>query len=1025
VPRTGWLAAGAAIAALAVGTGDHRLVAVLVAVAGLLFLTGVWLPHGGRVGLLALAVGIVSIAVRAGVGPAGAGLSGSPAGSGPWTVIVETVGSPREGHQIATIRTVAGGPSGFRLAATLPRYPPIEPADRVSVEGRARPRPDSPYGRYLERLGAWGTLDVRSMEVLERPVDPGTLLESWRRDAGEMLTRVLPEPEAGLAAGILIGLRDRVDRQVAADFTTAGVSHVVAISGWNIAIVAAAVGAMAGRLGRRRRAIVIALAVASYIVFAGASPSVLRAGVMAGVVLIARESGRSGRAAAALGWAAFLLLLAEPALVRDAGFQLSTLATAGLVAWATPLTDRIDRLTRGRLPRWLSESLGVSLAAQAATLPVVLASFGRLALISPGVNLLVVPLVTPAMAAGLVALLGGALVSAGAPAVLGSVLAAPGWVALRLVIGIVEVAAGIPFGSVAFEPVVGVALGVASAGVGVAVILLRRRPRPRRPAADRAAHDVSARSHQGRTGRSLASRLATMSLIVAVAVAGAVAVSRPAGVARITILDVGQGDAILIEGSRGGRLLVDGGPDPDRLLVELDRRIPPWDRRLDAVVLSHPHEDHVAGLALLLDRYRVNRVFEPGMRGPGPGYEAWLDRLARRGAPARMSIGAGDRLTLDEVAMRVLWPVRGQVPAEPPDTGSGINNVSVVLLGVIGERRFLLTGDVEEDVDPSLLTGGLPRVDLLKVAHHGSRTATTEAFVAAVRPRVAVASAGADNPYGHPARPTLERLSASGARVYRTDVDGSVSVTFGAEGPVVRTEPRRGAAVGSLTAAEVAPRQAAATTTATATGVGPQRAFSCAIPEVRSAAGPRILPVAARGSGAGTRGPAPSPPSRGATPVRPSPPRTMPGAPTWAGRTGSGMVPAALNIAPDPSGTARTPWRKRPPGRSQEPGTSSASWSLRCGDRRQHGRRRSLPQLGERPGALPPPGQPARLGYHRADDRSRARGCRGPALLPGSATLVRRARTRRRRGRGVPCRAHRGERDRRRSNTRGGGRAAP
>ncbi len=291
-----------------------------------------------------------------------------------------------------------------------------------------------------------------------------------------VLTRVLPEPEAGLAAGILIGLRDRVDREVAADFTTAGVSHVVAISGWNIAIVAAAVGAMAGRLGRRRRAIVTAIAVVSYIVFAGASPSVLRAGAMAGVVLLARESGRSGRAAAALGLAAFLLLLAEPALVSDAGFQLSTLATAGLVAWATPLTNRLDRLTRGRLPRWLSESLGVSLAAQAATLPIVLASFGRLALISPAVNLVVVPLVTPAMAAGLVALLGGALVSAGAPAALGAILAAPGWIALRMTIGVVEVAAGIPFGSIAFEPVVGVALGVGSAGVGVAMVLLRRRP---------------------------------------------------------------------------------------------------------------------------------------------------------------------------------------------------------------------------------------------------------------------------------------------------------------------------------------------------------------------------------------------------------------------------------------------------------------------------------------------------------------------------------------------------------------------
>jgi competence protein ComEC len=820
MPRTGWLAIGACLAASAAGSDDRRLLAALMIAGAFVLLLGMWLPRGRRVAAIAVAIGMVSIVLRAGLGPAETSLSGSPAGSGPWTMVVETVGSPREGQQVATIRTITEGPSGFRLAATLPRYPPIEPGDRITVEGRTRPRPDSPYGHYLERLGAWGTLDARTMDALARPVDPGTLLESWRRDAGETLTRVLPEPEAGLAAGILIGLRDRVDREVAAAFTTAGVSHVVAISGWNIAIVAAAVGAMAGRLGRRRRAIVTTLAVLAYIVFAGASPSVLRAGAMAGVVLLARESGRSGRAAAALGLAAYLLLLAEPALVSDAGFQLSTLATAGLVAWATPLTERLDRMTGGHLPRWLSESLGVSLAAQAATLPLVLASFGRLALISPVVNLLIVPLVTPAMAAGLVALGGGALVSVGAPGVVGSVLAGPGWVALRLIIGIVDVAAAVPLASVAFDPVVGVGLGVATAVLGGGLIAVRRRGRGA-AAGSSSMHAIEAtRARPGAKRGSVASRAATLSLVVAVTVAGAVAVTRPAGVARITILDVGQGDAILIEGSRGGRLLVDGGPDPDRLLVELDRRIPPWDRRLDAIVLSHPHEDHVAGLALLLDRYEVGRVLEPGMRGPGPGYAAWLDRLARPGAPARLSIGAGDRLAVDEIAMQVLWPIRGQVPAEPPDSGSGINNVSVVLLGVIGERRFLLAGDVEQDVDPSLLTEGLPRVDLLKVAHHGSRTATTDAFVAAVRPRIAVASAGADNPYGHPARPTLERLAAAGARVYRTDVDGTVSISFEPRGPTVRTEPRRNAAATPF-----------ARTVAALVPPGPQRAFSCGIPD--------------------------------------------------------------------------------------------------------------------------------------------------------------------------------------------------
>ena len=276
---------------------------------------------------------------------------------------------------------------------------------------------------------------------------------------------------------------------------------------------------------------------------------------------------------------------------------------------------------------------------------------------------------------------------------------------------------------------------------------------------------------------------------------------------RATILDVGQGDAILVEGSRGGRLLVDGGPDPDRLLVELDKRIPPWDRRIDALILSHPHEDHVAGLALLLDRYAVGRVFEPGMRGPGPGYAAWLERVAAAGRHPRFSIAAGDRLAVDEVGLRVLWPIRGRVPVEPPDTGTGINNVSVVLLGTVGARRFLLAGDVEEAIDPNLIAEKLPTVDLLKVAHHGSRTATTEAFVSTVRPRVAVASAGTGNPYGHPARSTLERLASAGARVYRTDQDGTVSVTLDAAGMAVRTTPRRRQAIGP-TVTTVATRRA-------------------------------------------------------------------------------------------------------------------------------------------------------------------------------------------------------------------------
>ena len=124
------------------------------------------------------------------------------------------------------------------------------------------------------------------------------------------------------------------------------------------------------------------------------------------------------------------------------------------------------------------------------------------------------------------------------------------------------------------------------------------------------------------------------------------------------MLDVGQGDAILVEGGDGSRMLVDGGPDPERVLLQLDARIPPWDRRIDVVVLTHPHEDHVAGLVRVLERYRVGRVFEPGMHGPGPGWKAW-DAALRHGPP-RATLASGARLRLGLVRLTVLWPDAGR-----------------------------------------------------------------------------------------------------------------------------------------------------------------------------------------------------------------------------------------------------------------------------------------------------------------------------------------------------------------------------
>src|SRR5439155_13962942 len=222
----------------------------------------------------------------------------------------------------------------------------------------------------------------------------------------------------------------------------AGVSHVVAISGWNIAIVGATIGALVRRWPRRRRALLVLGAICLYTILTGASSSVLRAAVMAAVGLLARETGRAGTAATALGWAVVLLLTIDPGYVADPGFALSAAATGGLIAWAPPLTTTLSRLAGGRLPGWLAESLGVSIAAEIATLPIALAAFGRFGLIAPLVNLFVVPLVAPAMAAGAIALVGGMATLLGIPSIIATVAGLPAWAVLTVIVGIVRIAAG-------------------------------------------------------------------------------------------------------------------------------------------------------------------------------------------------------------------------------------------------------------------------------------------------------------------------------------------------------------------------------------------------------------------------------------------------------------------------------------------------------------------------------------------------------------------------------------------------------
>jgi competence protein ComEC len=737
-----------------------------------------------------LAVGLLS-----GSGTAPHESTSLPPGNGPWLATVESAHESK-GQQIATISLAE---PAVRCSAQMPAYPRLIGGDTVSWSGRIRALTDSDYDRFLAAQGIAASCQATDLTLVRHDDSPAGRLEALRQASGDALARVLPEPDGGLAAAILIGLRDRVDRDLAAAFTTAGVSHIVAISGWNIAIVAATVAALLrGHFSRRRRAIVTILAIVAYTVFAGASASVVRAAVMAGVAMAAVESGRGSRVMVGLAWAVAIILIVEPATVSDVGFQLSAAATAGLVAWATPLTDWLAEHVP-RLPSFLRESLGVSLAAQAATLPIALLTFGRLSLIAPAANLAAVPLVPPVMAAGALAFGAGWLAMFGAPVWLTGLLAMPATLSLSALVAVVDVAAAIPGANETLPFPANAA--AAAAAIGLLLLMHRAlsragrrkdrpsaRPRPQSPTTNPKPKPYLRPRY----------RWALAGAALLVVLAGSVVAARPDGSVHIVVLDVGQGDSILLEGDRGGRILIDGGPDANVLMGDLDRYIPTWDRRLDAIVLTHPHDDHVTGLVAVVERYQVGRTFESGWSVDTPAYRAWKSALSERGlTPERLS--SGETLALDDATLRVLWPDDGRVrPSylDPNATANrATNDASIVLLGEYEGRRFLLTGDVEDDVDPILLSRGVPTVDMLKVAHHGSATASSDVLLAALEPGVAVVSVGANNPYGHPNAATMARLRAHSPRVFRTDEDGTVETTLDRTAVTVtssRTAPASG-----------------------------------------------------------------------------------------------------------------------------------------------------------------------------------------------------------------------------------------
>jgi len=281
------------------------------------------------------------------------------------------------------------------------------------------------------------------------------------------------------------------------------------------------------------------------------------------------------------------------------------------------------------------------------------------------------------------------------------------------------------------------------------------------------------------TGWRLVAFLALAAVVVWLALRGL-----PDGRLHVYFLDVGQGDAILVQAPDGRQILVDGGPSPTALLNELGDVLPFWDRSLDLVVLTHPDGDHITGLIPLLDRYRVGKVLDVPQSDTAPEAAPWLKGLAALSVP-RTVAQRGMRLPVGDLGVTVLHPG----PVQLTGTASDDNNNAIVLRLDYGQTSFILTGDAESEAEADMIAAGLPlRADVLKVGHHGSNGASSPAFIAAVAPSLAVIPVGAENKFGHPHPAVLERLG--GVEVLRTDQNGRIEVV--SDGEMVKVETERG-----------------------------------------------------------------------------------------------------------------------------------------------------------------------------------------------------------------------------------------
>lgn len=666
--------------------------------------------------------------------------------------------------------------SGGKVGAVWLSSPArLECGSAVSCVGRFKPIDDDEWGVSSRMQGLAGTVSVVHVTAVREAGGP---LGAVLRMRQAVLASFSPDESDGAAvlAGSVCGDRAPIRSRGLDDaFATCGVSHLVAVSGGHLAILAGTLAALLGktRLGPGVRGSLALGVIALFIVFCGAPASAVRAGIMSCVSFGGSLVGRRSHALSSTCAAALAMALLDPYVSGQLGFLLSVASVVGICLFGSYASHALDVLTcmprhpgrhkpalahtLGRLRSNACDALGVSVVAQLFTLPLTCPAFGEVSLIAPIANL-----VLPPLFAGLVSLGLAAAALTPLSALQFPVLAAAEGVSQAFCVVLCALAR-LPLACLPMEASAVPMLAILCAA---SAALYGAWPTPRKRILLRGAAVLA--------GGSVALLLGLRLL-------------QPA---RVCVLDVGQGDAILVaDGSTA--VLVDTGPD-EKVSQALARQ---GIIHLDAIVLTHLHDDHVGGVDDLVGRVGCNRVLVAG--GVSEQIPEDLSAsITKLSGHAAEEISCGDTIRVGSFSLRVVSPT------EPVDGGENADSLELALTyehngnGLSG----LLTGDAEKDETAACLArGDVGDIDFLKVGHHGSEVSLTADEAVLLNPEVSVASAGEGNKYGHPRKECMDVLSGAGSVFLCTKDVGTVTVKPGARGPMVFTERTPGGGAAALT----------------------------------------------------------------------------------------------------------------------------------------------------------------------------------------------------------------------------------